>query len=109
MTIDTFLKLKDSFELQEYALQPEINKKECASFYGSPRKHPYEKERVVLVADPFSDHTFYYEFNLKDIVSVEEQPNLTSIEGKSVSMVRIWVKKKSIGLQSTPFIVGSIK
>lgn len=107
MTIDKFLKLKDSLELQKYVRPLDFDKEDCCSFYGSPKKHPYEKNRVVLVADPFSDHTFCYEFNIQDIIFIEEQPSIANLEGDSVSMIRIWVKKKSIGLQCTPFIVGN--
>ena len=75
-------------------------------FLRFSKKHPYKDNRVILVADPFSNNTFYYEFNIKDILSVDEQPRITNINGESVSMVRIWVKKKSIGLQCMPFTVG---
>lgn len=109
MTINKFLELKDKLELQRYVRPVDIDKKACVSFYGSPKKHPYEKKRVVLVADPFSEYTFYYEFNIEDILSVEEQSNITNFNGDSVSMVRIWVKKKSIALRCTPFIVDTIK
>jgi len=108
MTIDKFLELKDNLELQKYFRSLDFDKKNCCSFYGSPKKHPYEKNRVILVADPFSDHTFYYEFNIQNILFIEEQPSITNMEGESVSMVRIWVKKKSRGLQCMPFTVGTI-
>lgn len=108
MTIDNFLELKDGLELRKFVRSLDFDKKSSCSFYGSPRKHPYDKNLVILVTDPFSEHTFYYEFNIQDILSIEEQPNITNLEGESVSMVRLWVKKNSIGLQCTPFIVGSI-
>lgn len=108
MTIDKFIELKDSLELQKYVRSLDFDKEHCCSFYGSPKKHPYEKNRVILVADPFSEHTFYYEFNLEDVLSIEEQPSITNMEGESISMVRLWVKKKSIGLQCTPFVVGNV-
>jgi inorganic pyrophosphatase len=108
MTIDKFLELKDNLELQKYVRNLDFDRKDCCSFYGSPKKHPHEQNRVILVADPFSEHTFYYEFNTEDILSIERQTSITNIEGESVSMVRIWVKKKSIGLQCTPFLVGNL-
>jgi len=49
----------------------DFDKKSCCSFYGSPKKHPHEQNRVILFADPFSEHTFYYEFNMEDILSLE--------------------------------------
>lgn len=108
MNIDKFLEIKDKLELQKFVRNVETDKKNCISFYGSPRKHPYEKSRIVLVADPFSKHTFYYEFNIKDILSVDEQPSISNLNGDSVSMVRVWVKKRSVGIQCTPFIVDDI-
>jgi len=106
MEIKNFLELKDAFELKKYVRNMDFDKKNCCSFYGSPKKHPYGKERVLLVADPFGEHTFYYDFKLKDILSIEEQPRITNPSGDSVSMVRLWVKKGSIALQCTPFAVG---
>jgi len=106
MKIKNFLELKDAFELEKYVRNMDFDKKRCCSFYGSPKKHPYGEERIILVADPFGEHTFYYDFKLKDILSIEEQPRITSPAGDSVSMVRLWVKKGSIGLQCTPFAVG---
>jgi len=106
MKIKNFLELKDAFELEKYVRNMDFDKKRCCTFYGSPKKHPYGEERIILVADPFGEHTFYYDFKLKDILSIEEQPRITSPAGDSVSMVRLWVKKGSIGLQCTPFAVG---
>lgn len=106
MEINKFLELKDAFELKKYVRNMDFDKKNCCSFYGSPKKHPYGKERVILVADPFGEHTYYYDFKLKDILSIEEQPRINSPAGDSISMVRLWVKNGSIGLQCTPFAVG---
>lgn len=108
MPLQAILNIKDKFEIQKYAQPMADDIQKCVSFYGSPRKHPYEKQRVILIADPFSEHPFYYEFNMEDVVTAEEQPSLSNLDGESVAMVRLWVKKKGIGLQCTPFIVGSI-
>lgn len=108
MSIRTFIELKDKFELQEYVRPMEADKKECVSFYGSPRKHPNENSRVILVVDPLSENTFYYEFNIDDIVLAEEQPSISNLEGESVSMVRLWLRKKSIALRCTPFVVDAV-
>jgi len=74
-------------------------------FSGSPRRHPVDPERVVLVTDPFSTATFYYEFQARHVDYVEELPSLVTLEGKTVSMARLWVKKGSLALRSTPFVV----
>ena len=74
-------------------------------FSGSPKKHPYDSDRVILVADPFSTNTLYYEFNKEDISYLEELPNLVNLDGETITIVRIWVKKMSVGIRCSPFIV----
>jgi inorganic pyrophosphatase len=109
MTIINFLELKEKFEIQTAGKPQPLDKDKHIPFSGSPRKHPHDPARVILIADPFSDNTFYYEFRAKDIVFAEDLSNITTLAGESVSMVRIWVKKQSIAVRSTPFIVDSIK
>ncbi len=75
------------------------------AFSGSPRKHPYDQERVILITDPYSKNTSYYEFKTADISYVEELVNLVNLDGEAVPMARIWVKKKSIGARSSLFVV----
>ena len=45
------------------------------------------------------------EFKTADISYVEELVNLVNIDGETVPMARIWVKKKSIGAKASLFIV----
>ncbi len=108
MSIANFLELKEKLELQKYVKTGILDKKNHIAFSGSPKKHPYEKARVILIVDPFSEHTFFYEFNIEDINSVEELHSISNLKGESIPMVRLWIKKKSIALQSTPFVVDSL-
>ena len=79
--------------------------KDHVAFTGVPRKHPYDKDKLLLIADPFSAHAVFYEFNLSDIGLVEELRNLVSESGESAKTARIWVKKGSFGLRYEPFRV----
>ena len=79
------------------------------SFSGTPRQHPYDSAKVILVADPYSTHTFYWEFNKADISHLEELSNVVTAEGQTYPMVRIWVKKMSIAVRSTPFVVADTR
>jgi inorganic pyrophosphatase len=76
------------------------------AFTGSPQIHRYDPDKIILVADPFSVSTFYFEFDKGDISYAEELPNLVNVEGEIITMVRVWVKKRSIAIQCTPFLVG---
>ncbi len=103
-TLDTFGK----FEIQAYRKSGDMDKKNHVPFSGSPRKHPWDPEKIILIADPFTANTFFYEFKIKDIGFAEELSSMTNIEGDSVSMVRIWIKKQSVAIQCSPFVVDVI-
>ncbi len=75
------------------------------SFSGTPRQHPYDSGKIILVADPYSAHTFYWEFNKADVSYLEELPSVVATDGQTYPMTRIWVKKMSIAIRSTPFVV----
>jgi inorganic pyrophosphatase len=75
-------------------------------FSGAPHIHPYHAEKIVLVVDPYSTNTLYYEFRTDDITHVEEMPSIVNMDGEVVNMVRLWVKKKSIAIRSMPFVVA---
>ena len=107
MSDETIPGKSEKFEIQAYKRPRNIREliKTHVSFSGAPQRHPYEPEKVILIPDPFSTQTFYYEFQAEDISYVEELPSLVDIEGKTISMARIWVEKKSIGLRCSPFVV----
>lgn len=107
--MNRLLDTKEKFEIQPYSESKDFDRNGHIPFSGSPRKHPVEADRIVLIADPFTANTFYYEFKIADIGFAEELSNITNIDGEAVPMARIWVKKKSVGVRSTPFVVDDIK
>ncbi len=111
MPIKTLLKNTEHFEIEKYK-KPKDRKmlvKTHIPYSGSPHKHPYDSEKMILVVDPYYTSTFYYELNKSDISFVEELPNLVNLDGEVLIMVRLWIKKLSIAVRCTPFIVGDIK
>ena len=98
----------EKFEIQAYRRKPKDPKRlkqTHVAFSGSPQKHPYDRQRVVLISDPYSTSTAYYEFMKNDISYIEELPSVVSADGETVMMVRVWVKKQSIAVRSSAFIV----
>lgn len=75
------------------------------SFEGTPRKHPNDKTKVVLLTDPFSEKNAFFEFPLSAIDYIEELETISSEDGKSAVRMRLWIKKGSVGLKYEPFIV----
>ncbi len=103
--------MAEKFEIQAYKKPSDLGrlKKTHVAFTGSPQKHPYNSGKVILVVDPCSTNTFYYEFEKEDISYAEELPNMVNLDGEAVIMARIWVKKRSIALRCSPFIVEDTK
>ena len=95
------------FQVQTYKRPKDIKtlREANVGFTGTPQKHPFNDEKVILVVDPYSANNFYYEFDKKDLSYVEELPSVVDLEGNTFTMVRIWVKKMSVGVRCSPFIV----
>jgi inorganic pyrophosphatase len=107
MPIKRFPEEHEKFAIQVYKKPKSLKllRQTHIAFTGSPRKHPYDPDRVILITDPYSRITSYYEFKTVDISYVEEMVNLVDMDGETVPMARIWVKKKSIGARASLFIV----
>lgn len=99
------------FEVEAYERPKNLKglRRTHVPFSGSPLKHPYHPNKVVLVPDPYGSNPLYYEFNGDDITFAEELPSIVNLEGKTIPMVRFWVKKMSIGMVCTPFWVEEMK
>jgi inorganic pyrophosphatase len=107
MTSESYPQEAVKFHIQAYQKPKNVQtlRKTHVSFSGSPKKHPYDTGKVILVSDPFSTNTLYFDFNKDDISYLEELPNLVNLDGETITMVRIWVKKMSVGIRCSPFIV----
>jgi hypothetical protein len=99
-----------SLELTKYEppKDPEDLKKTHVAFSGSPRKHPYDLHKIILVSDPYSRNNHYYEFNTSDISYVEELTSIVNMDEEVIPVVRIWVRKRSVGVRCTPFWVEDL-
>jgi hypothetical protein len=104
MSIRNYLSTGPLNEIVKYSTVADYAKGHV-SFSGAPRKHPYDNEKIILILDPFSAHTLFYEFRIADIAHVDELPQIVSEGGESLKMVRIWVKKGSFGVRYEPFVV----
>jgi len=107
MVIAKLLESSREFEIQTYKKPEDIRQMHMThvSFSGTPLHHPYDNDKVVLLVDPFSSNNLYYEFFTNDISYAEHLENIVDSKGESLNTVRIWVKKKSIAIRCTPFIV----
>jgi len=110
MTTSLLIKETQTLEITKYKRPKDVKnfKKTHVAFTGSPRKHPYDEYKIILVSDPFSRNNHYYEFKADDISFVEELPNIVNMDDEVIPVVRIWVRKRSIGIRCTPFWVEDL-
>ncbi len=108
MPVTKFLQEPKKLEMQTYKKNKDRDdlRKTHVPFSGSPHKHPYDPNKFILVADPYCT-SVYYDFESKDVEFAEELPSIVSIDGETLNMVLVWVKKNSIGLRCSPFIVNN--
>jgi hypothetical protein len=101
------LKKTEKLEIQSYKKPKDIKNllKSYVPFSGTPKKHPYNPKRIIVIPDPYYTSSAYYEFKATDVAFFEELPSIVNVEGETVTMARVWINKKSVGLQCMPFIV----
>jgi len=109
MPITHLLAHIETYALEKYQHPVDVEdlKNDCVAFSGSPQKHPHDEKKILLIVDPFSTHTSYYEFRGEDITFAEEIGNLVTLEGETVTIVRVWVRKRAVGIHCIPFMVES--
>ncbi|MBT3273811.1 MAG: hypothetical protein HN368_11695 [Spirochaetales bacterium] len=106
MSIKQYLETSPIHDLTIY--KSHINlEKEAVAFTGAPRKHPYDEEKLLLILDPFSSNTMFYEFNIENILHVDDMPNVTTEGGTTVNIVKIWIKRGALGMRYEPFEVST--
>ena len=107
MPIEKFLQQSKKFEIEAYKKPGDLKelRKTHVPFSGSPSIHPYDAQKVILVPDPYSTSPFYYEFKSEDIAFIERLPSIVTLDGDTLKMARLWVKKTSVGMVCTPFLV----
>jgi hypothetical protein len=107
MPIRNLLQESKRFEIEAYKKPEDLKelRKTHVSFSGSPSIHPYDPKMVILVPDPYSTSPFYYEFKSEDIAFIEKLPSIVSLDGETFKMARLWIKKTSVAVVCTPFVV----
>mgnify|MGYP000877835418 CR=1 FL=1 len=92
------------YEIQAYRSDPP---QDALAFTGSPRKHPYDDGKIILIVEPQGGESAIYEFKASDIVGAQDLPSPVTEAGESYRIVRIWVRRGAVGIRYEPFEVES--
>ncbi len=105
MSAHSYLEAAPIREIARYAARGDYER-DAVLFSGTARKHPYDREKLLLVPPQHLARRAIYEFRLSDILHAEDTSNIVSEDGESLPMVNIWVRKGSFGVVLRPFEVG---
>lgn len=83
-------------------------REEGVLFTGTPRMHPYDHNKIILLQSPFTAEAVFYEFKVADILYVEELPSLVTEKGETVKMVNFWIRRGALALRFQAFFVGGV-
>lgn len=92
------------FELQRYRSDAP---QDAVAFAGSPRKHPYDDGKIILIMEPSGGESAIYEFRAADVVGAKDLPSHVTEDGESYGMVRLWVRRGAVGIRYEPFEVDN--
>ncbi len=105
MSVQNYLETTPLHEITRYAAQSNYER-DGILFTGTARKHPYDRQKLLLIPQPFATPHILYEFRLSDILHAENRSNLVMVNGESLPMIDLWVRKGSTGIVMHSFEVG---
>jgi hypothetical protein len=89
--------------------------KNAVAFTGTLRKHPYDTDKCLLLADPGpADRAgpgpsgfapAILEFRKADVLGMEELASPVDESGHSRQVLRLWIRRGSLGVRYEPFEV----
>lgn len=83
-------------------------REEGVLYTGTPRKHPYDHNKIILLQSPFTAEAVFFEFKVADILYMEELPSIVTEQGETIQMVNFWIKKGALALRFQAFFVGGV-
>lgn len=110
MIIEHLMKLESTYNIQVFEEKQDISHltDTHVCFTGTPKKHPDNDAVIILITNYLGSNPLYNEFKLADISYVEKVSNEVTLDGDTVPIVRLWVKKGSVGVHCIPFVVEQI-
>jgi hypothetical protein len=100
-----FIEQLEEEPLSEMIRYRTVAPKDAVAFAGTLRKHPNDPDKCILFAEPSGSEPAILEFRKVDIKAVEEMPSLVDETGHSRQVMRLWIRRGSLGVRYEPFEV----
>lgn len=104
MSATAFIEAVPLGELASYKSDPPLD---AVSFEGSPRKHPYDPGKVLLLVFSGPGDPRILEFRLDDVVCVDQLASRVDSQGHSLAVSKLWLRRGSFGVRLEPFEVDT--
>lgn len=104
LPFDIIKVISEERELSKFS-NPHRLHKEAVPYVGHAKQLKDTPEKIFLRLDSISSHGQMLEFKTKDVIHAEDVNTVTKENGQAIRIVRIWVKKGSIGIKLEPFVV----
>lgn len=104
MTNDIVEVIAESRELGKYS-DPKKLSKEAIPFIGQPKQNKSTPHKVYIRLNPLTSNGALLEFKTDDVVYAENVKTVSQKDGTVFQIVKIWIRKGSIGIKLEPFSV----
>ncbi len=104
MTNDIIEVITENREIGKYS-DPARLSKEAIPFIGQPKQSKTDPDKVYVRLNPLTSNGALLEFKTKDVVYAENVKTVSQKNGDVFQIVKIWIRKGSIGIKLEPFSV----
>lgn len=104
MTTDIVKVIASNKSLQKYT-EPTRLADEAVPYIGQPKQHESEPDKIFLRLNPLSSNGAILEFKTEDLVFAENVKTVSQKDGAGFQIVKIWIRKGSVGIKLEPFSV----
>lgn len=96
--------ITENREVQKYTKPTKLSD-EAIPYIGQPKQYDSEPDKIFLRLNPLSSNGAVLEFKTRDIVFAEDVKTVSQKDGAAFQIVKIWVRKGSVGIKLEPFAV----
>lgn len=96
--------ITENRELEKYRDPNKLNK-EAIPYIGQPKQQDSNPDKIYIRLNPMSSNGAFLEFKTKDVVFAENVKTVSQNDGTAFNIVKIWIRKGSVGIKLEPFSV----
>jgi len=104
LTSDIIEVIAGNRELEKYS-DPNRLMKEAIPYIGQPKQQDSNPDKIYIRLNPLSSNGAFLEFKTQDVVFAENVKTVSQSDGTAFNIVKIWIRKGSIGIKMEPFSV----